>query len=195
MTAHRKPLTAEDPRHGKSVAYRHYGCRCTICVSAEAERRSEYLSRPGVRVRHRESCKAKTPEAKRKRSISHTRWALKNPQHQRVQAWRTQGIDMTNWSWARYLELLQAQDSKCLGCGRGLVASKHAAPVGFEVAYVDHDHTTGRVRRLLCRGCNTALGGAGDSPATLRRLANMQEQYERGQHDTKGTDCGTTAER
>jgi hypothetical protein len=36
---------------------------------------------------------------------------------------------------------------------------------------VDHCHSTGRVRGLLCNHCNHALGYAKDNPETLRRLA------------------------
>ena len=32
---------------------------------------------------------------------------------------------------------------------------------------IDHDHETGEVRGLLCRGCNVALGAVRDSVTTL----------------------------
>jgi hypothetical protein len=38
------------------------------------------------------------------------------------------------------------------------------------VAHVDHDHTTGQIRGLLCADCNMAIGILRDSVKTLRNL-------------------------
>lgn len=42
---------------------------------------------------------------------------------------------------------------------------------------VDHDHKTGKVRALLCHGCNTALGFLKESVATIRALADYLDQH------------------
>lgn len=43
-------------------------------------------------------------------------------------------------------------------------------------AHVDHDHATGKIRGILCNGCNLVIGHAFDSPITLRALANYLER-------------------
>lgn len=43
--------------------------------------------------------------------------------------------------------------------------------------HIDHCHTTGRVRAILCNACNAALGYAKDSPAILRKMAAYIERH------------------
>ena len=50
-----------------------------------------------------------------------------------------------------YDELLAKQEGKCAICGRG----QDDLPRRLAV---DHNHTTGKVRGLLCDNCNTAVG-------------------------------------
>ena len=45
---------------------------------------------------------------------------------------------------------------------------------------IDHNHSTGVVRGLLCAHCNTALGLMRDSPARLRAAANYLERNSHG---------------
>jgi hypothetical protein len=44
---------------------------------------------------------------------------------------------------------------------------------------IDHCHATGRVRGLLCHGCNVALGLMKDNPAAIRRLAEYADDVRR----------------
>lgn len=65
-------------------------------------------------------------------------------------------------------EMLDAQGGVCAICGE-------AASKGW---HVDHSHKTGKIRGVLCGGCNTALGGMRDSPAILRAAAVYVEKHE-----------------
>lgn len=71
---------------------------------------------------------------------------------------RKYGVDL-----ATYRRMLVAQDGRCAICGAPEKEQHH------EVFHVDHCHTTGRVRGLLCRGCNHVLGHLKDDPDLLRR--------------------------
>jgi hypothetical protein len=43
--------------------------------------------------------------------------------------------------------------------------------------HVDHNHSTGAVRDLLCEWCNHAIGKAKDNPARLRAMADYLERH------------------
>lgn len=47
-----------------------------------------------------------------------------------------------------------------------------------EVLRVDHCHTTGRVRKLLCGPCNTLLGVAFENSDTLRSAIKYLEEHK-----------------
>ncbi len=42
---------------------------------------------------------------------------------------------------------------------------------------IDHDHSSGRFRGLLCRQCNAALGTLGDCAAGLLRAIDYLTRY------------------
>ena len=72
-------------------------------------------------------------------------------------------------SLADYEAMLASQDGKCAIC------QTTPATQRYGVFHVDHCHTTGRVRGLLCRGCNNILGVVKDDPEALRRaIAYLQ---------------------
>lgn len=71
-----------------------------------------------------------------------------------------------------YDSLKEEQGSKCAICGGEgfLMKSTH-----WSKLVVDHCHTTGAVRGLLCHNCNRGLGLFKDSPDALRKAAEYLE--------------------
>lgn len=64
---------------------------------------------------------------------------------------------------ADYDAMLSRQGGKCAICQTTPGTQRYG------VFHVDHCHTTGAVRGLLCRGCNNVLGVVNDSPEALAR--------------------------
>lgn len=63
----------------------------------------------------------------------------------------------------QYDAMLVAQGGRCAIC-----PSTTPGGHGGRRFHVDHDHTTGVVRGLLCSPCNSGLGHLGDNPDRLR---------------------------
>lgn len=48
----------------------------------------------------------------------------------------------------------------------------------FEWLAVDHDHVTGKIRGLLCRGCNGVLGMLNEDPHIFQEAINYLNKYK-----------------
>lgn len=71
--------------------------------------------------------------------------------------------------------LFEKQNKKC-GC------CESSTPKGSHDWCLDHDHTNGKVRGVLCRECNTLLGYVGDTPdkldATIQKILHYLKYVE-----------------
>jgi len=67
---------------------------------------------------------------------------------------------------AEFDALLASQNNACAICGRPPVRPS-----------LDHDHSTGTIRGILCHQCNIAIGLLQDSPRILRAGATYLESH------------------
>lgn len=80
--------------------------------------------------------------------------------HERVRdnaAWLKRAYGLTV---REFTNLLAQQNGRCGICG--------TTDWGRKRPFVDHDHTTGRLRGLLCCRCNFGVGSFKDNPDILR---------------------------
>lgn len=74
-----------------------------------------------------------------------------------------------------YRAMHTAQNGLCANCGRSeSLVDKRTGKV--RRLSVDHDHTTGKIRGLLCNDCNTGLGKLGDTVEGIKRLLAYLEK-------------------
>lgn len=68
-----------------------------------------------------------------------------------------------------YTAIAEAQNNVCAICEQPDEARPKLS--------VDHDHATGKVRGLLCTGCNVSLGRLDDDSARLRKAADYLDDH------------------
>ncbi len=121
--------------------------------------------------------KAENPEeVSRQNKIRRDRWR-KDPANLLKSQQKRQAWYLRNVSWSRvrarmqlygltldqYHAVYERDDFACHICGTE------------DNLGIDHDHITGKVRRLLCNGCNAGIGHFRENPAFLRAAAIYTE--------------------
>lgn len=93
------------------------------------------------------------------------RWRTAHPERVKSMSRRTR-LRMYGLSEESFNALLKEQRGQCAIC---------LGPFNRKGPQIDHCHTHGHVRGLLCTLCNTALGKMRDDPERLRRAAAYVE--------------------
>ncbi len=75
----------------------------------------------------------------------------------------------------QYNEMARIQDYKCAICGCDVTENIRA---NKQIALsVDHNHTTGKLRELLCIKCNYGLGYFKDNAGILKKAAEYVDKH------------------
>lgn len=110
-------------------------------------------------------------------------WARKaENQPKRIEAKLVSRYGITR---AEYDARLEQNEFKCEICAQPVKSQFAPRDVSRngpdrDVVHVDHDHVTGRVRGLICGGCNNGLGYFRDSPEFLAAAIAYLEQANAG---------------
>ena len=72
-------------------------------------------------------------------------------------------------SLAQFEEMKSKQGNRCAICGN---------PPKKRALAIDHDHSTGKIRGMLCYPCNVVLGLVSDSIVTLDRMIEYLKKHD-----------------
>jgi hypothetical protein len=103
------------------------------------------------------------------------RWYAENRERQRVASKDGARRRKYGLTLAEHEEMEAAQGGVCAICQQPETFKSKSGTV-HRLA-VDHDHKTGRIRGLLCRNCNAALGHLREDLGLFRRAVSYLESY------------------
>lgn len=131
---------------------------------------------PQVKARHKEEERRRTASGKKKEQ--ERRWRAANPvkvaakNARRRAHYATKGRD---WTLRYHYGITLADEQALIIRQGGGCAICHSKFKRAKFRHVDHDHTTGVVRGVLCHLCNKGLGLYHDDPTLLRAAAAYLE--------------------
>ena len=95
------------------------------------------------------------------------KWQKKNPDRTKIIKNRSRIKVTYGITEEQYREQIDRQKNKCAICGN---------KESYTKLVIDHNHVTGKVRKLLCHNCNKVLGLIKENKKTLRQMINYLEK-------------------
>lgn len=130
---------------------------CTSCDTEKLETEFHYATKE--KIRRRGDCRSCVAEKYKLRKASDPKRHKTNHRYAIIK--HKYGLSRKEVD-----ELLVAQGEACAICNKAIDLSAH----------VDHCHSSGRVRGLLCSYCNKGLGLFRDNPEALIRAAQYLKE-------------------
>lgn len=186
-------LTAEERQYSRKEQYKIWAAaakehlRKTQNARYAANPEKKRIAARVYRAKHEESIRQKgreryldDPVRRAKMTSRSTEWRAANPerfqfsnkkykQDNKERILAASRLARYGVSAEEFAEMHAAQGMACAGCGT-------TTPTTKRKWCVDHDHSTGRFRGVLCQHCNTVLGHARDRPEVLRQLADYLDR-------------------
>lgn len=97
------------------------------------------------------------------------KYYINNPEKERAKRLKRYGMRPED-----YQAMFDAQGGVCAICGSDNKGRR---------LHVDHDHKTGKVRGLLCTGCNVGMGGMKDDSSILMKAFQYLTGHSQGKKD------------
>ena len=105
-------------------------------------------------------------------SLRKEAYAYENRDEVSTRLWKSSLKRKFGINFEKYVEMLEAQNYRCAICGR------HQEELTRRMA-VDHSHTNGHIRGLLCGNCNAGIGNLDDSIDMLHKaIKYLKEKGE-----------------
>lgn len=139
--------------------------KCTQCL--EEKPLTEFYKDKGFKDGHHcmcKTCKNSKTQKWRENNREHYNQSMKKYNNANYKKLRLQRYKL---SVEEYDKMLEQQNHKCAVCSK--------TPDGIRPLVIDHNHKTGKVRELLCYGCNRVMAAFDDNQLFLKLLAYLKK--------------------
>jgi len=154
-----KPLSEFNKNKTTKDGFQFY---CKVC-------RLEYRQNNKEKIAKANKIYLKNPEKAIKNRQRAKIWNKKNVEKRRIIVQKHGYKKRYGLSLEQKQALVDGQNSKCAICNNDLK--------GTHDVCVDHCHTTGIIRGILCRKCNLGIGHLNDSIENLKSAQKYLEKY------------------
>ena len=126
---------------------------CKLCINKQ--QKHYHNEHPEIAQKYRETHKKQLKKLKRDWDMTHSEERRNYKQENRDKSKNCYLIKTYGITLDKYKQMLEAQNGVCAICH--LPETRKSKYNDYTLA-VDHDHKTGKIRGLLCHGCNNCLG-------------------------------------
>jgi hypothetical protein len=148
---------------------------CTVCYRKQRREYNERFYSDPNNLEHKkrqERTRYWAEPERRELRLSYTRqWKESRPKLREEYKLKTYGLTIEQFE-----QMLEAQEGRCAICGEFPYEELNGKTKKLAV---DHDHITGKVRALLCSGCNGGLGLFRDNIETLNNAISYLLKHRR----------------